>query len=95
MAQWEKSDSNICRVKRQHLQDRLDIGKQVALRKHERLYLEVGAKAKPESKRKPETWRTDASKAKVPKHGTDGPQGKAKARAKAKSAMEFGASMEV
>ena len=66
----------------------------VALRKGERLYLEVVAKAK-SKKKAPETWRTDASKAKVPKHGTDGPQGKAKARAKAKSAMEFGASMEV
>ena len=39
--------------------------------------------------------RTVASKAKVPKHGTDGPQCNAKAKGKAKSAMEVGASMEI
>ena len=66
----------------------------VALRKGERLYLEVVAKAK-SKKKAPETWRTDASKAKVPKHGTDGPQCKAKAKGKAKSAMEFGTSMDI
>ena len=45
----------------------------VALRTGDKLYLEMVAKAKPE-KRKAETWRTDASKAKAPKHVSDGPQ---------------------
>ena len=66
----------------------------VELRTGERLYLESCGKVRTK-KKEPETWRTDASKAKVPKHGTDGPQCKAKAKGKGNSAMEVGASIEI
>ncbi len=57
-------------------------------------YLEVVAKAKLK-KKAPETWRTVASKGKVAKHGTDGPQCKAKAKGKPTAAMKVGAIMEI